>query len=169
MFIYVCPTGHWSFHGQRLCNHRTTWFVLQFITALFMFGIICAVVTQITFSENKSYKLGKFQLCQNPLDCSWGRGCGCFAFILPWPCLDLALTLFFGEFYIFQRIYFFRHNSFFWQIFYGKQFFLNFFFGEIFFWHIFLFSKFFSQQNFFLQNFFSAKYFFGKLTLTNLN
>ena len=37
-------------------------------------------------------------MCQNPLNCSWGRGCACFAFILPWPCLDLALTLFFGEF-----------------------------------------------------------------------
>ena len=39
------------------------------------------------------FKQGWFQLCHNPSNCSYGRGCACVVSTLPWPLFNLALTL----------------------------------------------------------------------------
>ena len=100
-------------------------------------------------------------MCQNPLNCSWGRGCGCFAFILPWPCLDLVfwwILYFPAKIFFPAKIYF--SSKFFLAKFFvqnlGKTFLAKILFQQKFFWQIFF------WQIFFLANFFLAKIFWSK-------
>ena len=70
--------------NQRLSNSTKLWF-LSFSGSRHMH-----LSTSTCIYQHLIVKLGQFQLCQNPLNCSFGCSYGCFALTLHWSCLVLV-------------------------------------------------------------------------------